>query len=187
MQLKMFFLAIVLLVGSSRFVLAYAVGMAGAGQSEDYRESRNERAKVSEEQRRLYGQCLSTAELAGKRGQAFLASVRRGHVEPDEVRQHLKEISLVVEEMLQVHDRFLKSLTEKQWTAAKDEITKLEELRAAIHAQLRGIDYEVRMPKPQAKILTNYARTLDKDFADWQKVYQKIGAAIRTEIRESSK
>lgn len=93
MQRKMFFLAVVLLIGSSWFLLAYAVGTAVAEQSEDYREPRSERARVSEEQRRVYGQCLSLAELARKRGRAFSASVRRSQFESDQVRQQLKNVA----------------------------------------------------------------------------------------------
>lgn len=186
MQRKKFFLAVVLLIGSSRFLLAYAVGMAVAEQSEDYREPRSERARVSEEQRRLYGQCLSLAEVARKRGQAFLASVRRGHFESDEVRQHLKKVSLAVEKMLQVHDRFLKSLTEEQWNRGEAEITELERLRAALHAQLQGMDYELQMPKPQANVLANYAKNIDEDLANWRTLYRKIGAVTGIEANKSN-
>lgn len=187
MQRKKFFLAVVLLIGSSRFLLAYSVGMAVAEQSEDYREPRSERARVSEEQRRLYGQCLSLAEVARKRGQAFLASVRRGHFESDEVRQHLKKVSLAVEKMLQVHDRFLKSLTEEQWNRGEAEITELERLRAALHTHLTGIDFELQMPKPQAKVIANYAKRLATDLAEWQKLQRKIGATMAIEAKESTK
>jgi hypothetical protein len=173
-QPKVFFLAIFLMIGSNGFSFARPIrtGMPTA-ESAGYRKT--EQVTPSAEQRSLYGRCLYSAELAGRRGQSFLASVRRGHFDSDEVRRHLKEISLAVEEMLQVHDRFLKSLTEKQWTAATDEITKLERHRAAIHAQLRGIDYELQMPQPQAKVLTNYGKAIAKDLTDWRKLYRKIG------------
>lgn len=187
MQRKMFFLAVVLLIGSSWFLSAYAVGTAVAEQSEDYREPRSERARVSEEQRSLHGQCLSLAELARKRGRAFSASVRRGQFESDQVRQQLKNVSLIVEKMLQVHGRFLKSLTEEQWDRSKDEIAELERLRAALHTHLTGIDFELQMPKPQAKVIANYAKRLATDLAEWQKLQRKIGATMGIEAKESTK
>ena len=87
-------------------------------------------------------------------------------------------MSLIVEKMLQVHDRFLKSLTEEQWDRSKDEIAELERLRAALHAQLQGMYYELQMPKPQANVLANYAKNIDEDLANWQKLQRKIGTAI---------
>lgn len=101
---------------------------------------------------------------------------QRSQTERDELRQYLKEVWHSVDETFQLHDQLLKSLDEKQWAAAKSEITKLEQLRTVIHAQLQGMDYELQMPTPQAKILTSYAKIIDKNVTDWHKLHCRIGA-----------
>lgn len=180
MQPKMFLLAAVLMLSSSnRTLFAYPIELALASEPTGARESWDEQGGAGTEQRNFYGQCLHLAETAQKRDRKFLASMRGGHFEPDQVHHHWKDISLAIEEMLQVHDRFMKSLNETQWAAARDEITKLQWLRATIHAQLTGIDYELQMPNPQAKVVANYTQKIAEELADWRKLERGVGAAVR--------
>lgn len=127
------------------------------------------------EQRILHRECVSKASAARKRAQAFSKTAMRVYFEPNKVRQPLSELSSAIEETLRVHDRFLKTLSERQWHRSEGDIAKLETLKAAVHAKLDGIDLELRMPKPDSKILVRYARRIDRDLNDWEKLYRKIG------------
>ena len=127
------------------------------------------------EQRILRRECVSKASAARKRVQAFSDTAMHLNVEPNDVRQSLRELSSAIEETLRVHDRFLKTLSERQWHRSERDIAKLETLKAAVHAKLDGIDLELRMPKPDSTILARYARRIDRDLSDGEKLCRKIG------------
>ena len=178
MQPKVLFLASFLMMCSNGFTLVHSIRTA-IQVEEAAADRKPGQVKRSAEQPTLYRRCVYSAEVSREREQALSAILRRGHFNSYGVRQHIKETSAAVEEMLEVHGRFLDSLTEKQWTVAKDAITKLEWLRASIHAQLRGIDYELQMPKQEIPVLANYSKTLDKDLAQWQELYRKLGRTLK--------
>lgn len=76
------------------------------------------------------------------------------------------------------HRRLLDALSEEQWTAAKDPITRLEQLRARIQAQVEGIDLELQMPAPDSQHFIRYVKRMRALLQDWQKQYRKMGAAV---------
>src|SRR5579883_2905459 len=79
-------------------------------------------------------------------------------------------------ELVRNHMRFLYNLTEEQWAAAKDTITAVEQLRASIQVQVQGIDLELQMPTPDAKVLVRYGRKMQTLLEDWRKQHRKMAA-----------
>ena len=134
-------------------------------------------------QRSQLRECIYKADLARKHAEEFTRSATHSRLQLVEVQAHLKEVQLAVAMMLEDHSRFIANLTEKQWTAAKEPITRLEFLRATINAQLQGIDYELQMPAPQPKVLVRYSKKIDKDLKEWQKLHKQIGRAMGMEGR----
>jgi hypothetical protein len=181
MNKKMLVLIALLLVGGSR-VLAYS---SQKGRPDGYLyalpvQSPGQPVKPAPgmEQRSLFRHCIYTAELARKHLDELVRTVTRSPTQANEVQQHLREVRNAVSSMLEDHHRFLGMLTEEQWTTAKDAITRLEQLRATINAQLKGFDDELRMPEPDSKILARYAKRTEKALQEWQKQHRKVGAAI---------
>ncbi len=128
------------------------------------------------EQRRLLHSCLDEAELARNRAAGLLRNATQGWVTRDELQQHFSEVRSAVDSMSEYHRRFLYTLTEEQWTAAKDPITRLEQFRASIQAQLEGIDLELQMPAPDSQHLIRYVKRMRALLQDWRKQYRKMSA-----------
>lgn len=106
----------------------------------------------------------------------FLRSATHRRVNSDEIQQHLREVRSATDSMFEDHRRFLYSLTEEQWAAAKDPITATEQLRASIQAQVQGIDLELQMPTPDVKVLARYGRKVQTLLEDWRKQHRKMAA-----------
>lgn len=106
----------------------------------------------------------------------ILRSVTHHEVKPDEIQQHLREVRSATDSMFEDHRRFLYSLTDEQWTVAKDTITAIEQLRANIQAQVQGIDLELQMPTPDGKVLARYGRKTQTLLEDWRKQHRKMAA-----------
>lgn len=109
--------------------------------------------------------------------QELVRSASHGRLNPDEIQQHLSEVRTAVDSISEDHRRFLYSLTEEQWAAAKDPITKLERLRASVQAQLEGIDLELQMPNPDPQVFGRYGKRMRALLQDWRKQYRKMSAA----------
>jgi hypothetical protein len=127
-------------------------------------------------QRSLLRHCLYTAELARDHMREFLRSATHRRPSADEMQQHLREVRSATDSMFEDHRRFLYSLTDEQWTAAKDTITALEQLRASIQVQVQGIDLELQMPTPDVKVLARYGRKTQTLLEDWRKQHRKMAA-----------
>ena len=80
--------------------------------------------------------------------------------------------------MFDDHKRLRDSLTEEQWTASKDQILALEKLRADIQAYIQGIDVELQIPDPDAKMFIRYGKKIRTALKEWQKQHQRMAAAI---------
>ncbi len=127
-------------------------------------------------QRSLLRHCLYSAELVRNHMRELLRSATHRRVNPDEIQQHLREVRSATDSMFEDHRRFLYNLTEEQWAAAKDTITAVEQLRASIQVQVQGIDLELQMPTPDAKVLVRYGRKMQTLLEDWRKQHRKMAA-----------
>lgn len=133
---------------------------------------------TTEERRNLIRHCLYTSELAGNHTKELVRTATHGRLNPDEVQRHLREIRSAVDEMFDDHKRLLYSLTDAQWTAAKQRITALEQFRAAIQVQIEGIDLELQMPTPDPKVIARYGKKMGTLLQDWRRQHRKMAAAI---------
>lgn len=97
---------------------------------------------------------------------------------PERRAGRLRKVRNAVVSMLEDHRRFIGILTEEQWTAAKDSITRLEQLRAVINTQLEGFDEELRMPAPESKVLIRYEGKANRALQEWQKQHRTIGTIL---------
>jgi hypothetical protein len=129
------------------------------------------------EQRSLFRHCVYTAKVTqGHMDELTHSALPQPKV--DEIRQHLREVQSVVASMFDDHKRLRDSLTEEQWTASKDQILALEKLRADIQAYIQGIDVELQIPDPDAKMFIRYGKKIRTALKEWQKQHQRMAAAI---------
>ena len=128
--------------------------------------------------RDLYDQCISKANNARTQAKALLRVLEGGESKGGELRSSVDELSHTVDGMIEIHDRFLKTLSDRQWNRSERHIAKLEMLRAAVPAELEAIDLELRMPTPDTKVLARYAKRIDGDLKDWESLYRKISSTL---------
>lgn len=184
MQNKALFIATALLIGLTQLPPAYsrelrtARAYATAESQTSEKQPAADLVRARFEQRSLYRECLLTADFAKKHMEEFVGNLNRGRWKQDEIQQHLREIRVAVDRMVEDHDIFIKSLNEQQWDASKDWIAKLELLRAQTTAKLQGIDLELQMPTPQPKVLSRYGTTVEKQLKEWQNLHRQVAAAV---------
>ena len=129
-------------------------------------------------QRNLFNECELLADHSQRHLDELGRDVHRGHPQANEIHPRLTELRGSVMEMLEDHSRFLRTLTEQQWAISKDALTTLEMLRATLTADLEGMDMELKMPAPNAKILLRYIRKTDRALREWNKEHQSMGVAV---------
>jgi Mg2+/Co2+ transporter CorC len=131
-----------------------------------------------QEQRSLLQHCRSMAELARDHTSELLRGATRGRSNLETMQPHLREVRSALDSMLEDHRRLLYSVTEEQWTAAKDPITALERLRGSIQTQIQGIDLELQMPAPDSKVLIRYEKKLRALLKEWRRQHRRMAASI---------
>lgn len=178
MNMKALILSTVLAIGVHS-AGGYSGGQGGYPSSPSQQSQTQAPTRLAgTEQRSLLRHCMYTAELAQNQMQELVRSATRGRLNAVEIQQHLKEVRTAADSMFEDHRRFLYSLSEEQWAAAKDPLTKLEQLRASIQAQLDGIDLELQMPNPDSKVVARYGKRMRALLQDWRKQHRKMSAAI---------
>ena len=163
---------------------AYSRGKEGSARSPSpqSQDQPSTRLTTVEEQRSLLRHCLVTAELAGHHMQELVHSATRGRLNRNEIQQHLREVRSAVDSMFEDHRRLLYGLSGNQWQSAREPITRLEQLRASIQAQLDGTDLELQMPDPDPKVFARYGKRMRASLQDWRKQHRKMGTAIGTKL-----
>lgn len=169
MNRKLLILGTVLAIG----VTVFGRGWPARGQVPD----QSQPATRNMVQRSLFRECELTAQQARRHLDELARGVRQGHSQASEVQPHLAEVRGSVSAMLEDHRRFLKNLTEQQWTTGKGSITKLEMLRASLNSDLEGMDIELKMPAPDPKVLMRYVKKTDRALREWKKEHRSLGAA----------
>jgi hypothetical protein len=135
------------------------------------------------EQSRLVRHSLHTERLAETCAAKLLRSANQDRVDYNELQQRLSQVRSSLNVMSKDHKRFLYTLTEGQWTAAKEPIARLERLRASIQAQLEGIDLELQMPSPDSRNLVRDGKRVRGLLRDWREQYRKMTAAAGIDSR----
>ena len=180
---KAIVLGIALALGT-QFTWGYLVGASensSSPVSPQDEAAAKERIRQQEEQS-LLRHCRNMADVARGHTGEFLRSLSHGRANLDAMQPHLREVRSAVDSMLEDHRRLLNGLTEEQWTAAIHPITSLEKLRASLRTQLEGIDLELQMPAPDAKVLIRYGKKLRALLEDWRKQHRKMAAAIKVNL-----
>lgn len=169
-------LVVVLVIGT-RFAWGYS-GQGGVPSSSLLAQSQNQNSTrpATTERRNLPRHCRYT-DLARNHMRELLNSTTNGQLDHDKTRQHLSAVKADVDRMFEDHKNLLYSLSEGQWTAAKEPITALERLRASIQVQLEGMDLELQMPTPDAKVFAKYGKKLGASLEDWRKQHNNMSAA----------
>lgn len=159
-----------------------AIGMIprcwGTSESKGRSQSKGPTPANNIVQRRLFHDCEYAAEQSKKHLDELARGVRQGHSQANEVQPHLAALRSSVTEMLEDHWQLLRHLTEQQWAAGRNPLTKLEMLRATLNSDLEGMDMELRMPIPDPRILTRYVNKTDRALREWKKEHQSMGVAV---------
>lgn len=172
-----------LLAVGAQSVWGYSRGSGGSSSSPSPPSQGQSPSRLTTmAQRSLLRHCFYTAELAGKHTDELLKSATHGRPNPDQIRQHLREVRGAVDSMFEDHKRFLYSLSEEQWGSAKEPITALEQIRASVQVQIEGIELELQMPTPDSKVFARYGKQMKALLQDWRQQHRKMGAAIGVKL-----
>jgi len=156
-------------------------GQMGSPTAKTTRQQDRDRIRATDQQRDRLRTCDQTAQHIRTQARQMAQDARGSQFNADQARQQRDQIRERLQTMQQEHQQLMNGLSTEQREAMQNRIENMQQIRERVNNRLQQVDAELNQDNPDAKLIRQRARDMEKSMKEWQNQYRKMQSEMGAE------